>query len=211
LISAVLLLVVAVFSLSQLPDRTEITPSRLPLKQFPTSFSDWRGHRDKLSTEVLDVLKLDDYLMADFVASGQGLPINFYVAYYNSQRKGESAHSPRACLPGGGWRIDEQGVKEIPEIVVAGRPLKVNRMLIKLGDNQSLVYYWFQQRGRVITSEYMVKWYLFWDSLTRKRTDGALVRLVVPVNGADGVDRAEHEMITLLSPIVAELPRYIPD
>lgn len=28
----------------------------------------------------------------------------------------------------------------------------------------------------MITNEYLVKWYLFWDVLTENRTDGAMVR-----------------------------------
>lgn len=51
----------------------------------------------------------------------------------------------------------------------------------KLGDERMLVYYWFMQRGRYLTNEYLVKWYIFWGSITQQRTDGALVRLVMPV------------------------------
>ena len=67
------------------------------------------------------------------------------------------------------------------DITVQGSPLAVNRVQIAKGDHRQLVYYWFQQRGRVVTNEYLVKWYLLWDALTKNRTDGALVRLVVNV------------------------------
>ena len=69
----------------------------------------------------------------------------------------------------------------LADVAIGGQPLRVNRALIQYGPQRQLVYYWFQQRGRVITNEYLVKWYLFWDSLTRNRSDGALVRLTVPL------------------------------
>jgi EpsI family protein len=69
---------------------------------------------------------------------------------------------------------------------VEGQPLRVNRTVIALGESRQLVYYWFQQRGRVLTNEYLVKWYLFWDSLTRNRSDGSLVRLIVSLPEGDG-------------------------
>ena len=66
-----------------------------------------------------------------------------------------------------------------------GQPLPVNRVIIGLGDDRQLVYYWFAQRGRMLTNEYLVKWYIFWDALTRNRTDGALVRLTTFVDESD--------------------------
>jgi EpsI family protein len=103
-----------------------------------------------------------------------GNVVNLYIAYYNSQRKGEAVHSPRSCLPGGGWQMRDFGQRsELPGVPVDGQPLRVNRTLIELGNQRELVYYWFQQRGRVIDNEFAVKWYLFWDALTRHRTDGA--------------------------------------
>ena len=107
--------------------------------------------------------------------------VNLYIAYYNSQRKGEAVHSPRACLPGGGWQLSDFDQRTPGRHQIDGRPLRVNRTLIALGGQRQLVYYWFQQRGRVITNEFVVKWYLFWDAITRHRTDGALVRLITAV------------------------------
>ena len=52
-------------------------------------------------------------------------------------------------------------------------------MVVPPGDPRQLVYYWLQQRGRVLTNEYLVKWFLFRDALTRNRSDGSLVRVVV--------------------------------
>ena len=93
----------------------------------------------------------------------------------------------------------------------AGQPLRVNRVLIERGDDRALVYYWFQERGRIITSEYLVKWYIFWDALTRSRTDGALVRLVTRVGPAQSIADADRELSAFAARVAAPLESYVPD
>ena len=173
-------------------------------------FGDWSGHTQSLERMYVDALKLDDYLMADF-SDGAGSPINLYIAYYDSQRKGEAVHSPRSCLPGGGWELREFGQRTLKDVYVDGRPLRVNRTIIELGNERQLVYYWFQQRGRVITNEFAVKWYLFWDALTRHRTDGALVRLVIAIPPASSEAVADKRVTELAGRIVPALTRYVPN
>jgi EpsI family protein len=137
-------------------------------------------------------------------------PVNLYVAWYDSQRAGRSVHSPRTCLPGGGWQIVEFDQVEVPGVQAAGQPLRVNRALIALGSSRQLVYYWFQQRGRIITNEYLAKWFLFWDSLTRNRSDGALVRLVVPLGEAEQSSNADAELARFAAELEPVLERYVP-
>ncbi len=88
--------------------------------------------------------------------------------------------------------------------------LRVNRVLIQLGNQKQLVYYWFQQRGRVVTNEYLVKWYMFWDSLTRNRTDGALVRLTVPLSATDSVATIESQLVEFADAAARRLDAYVP-
>jgi EpsI family protein len=131
--------------------------------------------------------------------------VNFYVAYYGSQRAGASAHSPRSCLPGGGWRIESHTQKELQDGVA------VNRFVISMGESRQLVYYWFKQRDRNITNEFMVKWYLFWDALTRNRTDGALIRLTSMVQPGEEIEDAETRLREFASVALDPLTTYVPD
>src|ERR1700743_2959084 len=101
--------------------------------------------------------------------------------------------------------------RRLPQGTVGGKPLRVNRTLIELGNQRQLVYYWFQQRGRVITNEFAVKWYLFWDALTRNRTDGALVRLIVSVPRDSDEGEADRALTDIASRIAPTLTRYVPD
>jgi exosortase D (VPLPA-CTERM-specific) len=194
----------------QLPDREELVPERPAFLFFPNSFGDWVGRTDRMERVYVDALQLDDYLLSDY-RSGSGEAVNLYVAYYESQRKGASVHSPKTCLPGGGWQIREFSQVDVPGAGFEGDPLRVNRSLIQMGDERLLVYYWFQQRGRLMTNEYLVKWYLFWDALVRNRTDGALVRLTVPLEAGQDVAEADAMLTAFAQTIAGPLRRFIPE
>jgi len=176
----------------------------------PMDIGEWKGKRDIMESIYLDALKLSDYIIADYTGK-DNRPVNFYVAYYDSQRKGVSAHSPKSCLPGGGWQITEFDQKVIDGVFVAGKPLQVNRTLIQLGEVKQLVYYWFQQRGRVVTNEYLVKWFLFWDALTRQRTDGALIRLTALVRPGQEVAETDRLLREFVGDVSSELDKFIPE
>jgi EpsI family protein len=107
--------------------------------------------------------------------------------------------------------MKEFGQRDLQGVTVGGSPLRVNRSVIELGNQRQLVYYWFQQRGRVITGEFTVKWYLFWDALTRHRTDGALVRLITPLSPTTSLADADARLKDLASRIAPDLPRYVPN
>ena len=207
--SAALLIIVAGISLS-LPERPESIPPRATFAQYRDVIGPWTGRREALEPIYVDELMLDDYYLADFTRGAEP-PINFYIAWYDTQRAGRSAHSPAACLPFGGWQIKSLTQRSLPGIRAGRDALRLNRVLIELGNQRQLVYYWFQQRGRVITNEYQVKWYLFWDALTRNRTDGSLVRLVVPVAPDEPDAAAERQLTEFAAAAATTLAPYIPD
>lgn len=193
-----------------LDERSEILPDRVEFAEFPMGLEEWQGKRGRVEDVFLDFLKLDDYLMADF-AKNKNNPINLYVAYYASQRKGESAHSPRTCIPGGGWQIREITQKKIDGAMANGVPLNVNRVIIQKGDARQLVYYWFQQRGRNITNEYLVKWFIFWDALTRNRTDGAMVRLTALVPASQDIAEVDRLLVDFAKTVASPLRAHVPE
>jgi EpsI family protein len=193
-----------------LPEREEIVPDRAYFADFPLQLSDWSADVGQLDQIYVDALKFEDYFLADY-SNPKGDLVNVYVAYYESQRKGASVHSPRSCIPGGGWRITDLSQRSIDGVEASGKPLRVNRVQIELEDTKQLVYYWFQQRGRILTNEYLVKWYLFWDALTRSRTDGALVRLTAAVRPGQDVAAVDGQLAAMVRLIVPPLDRYIPE
>jgi EpsI family protein len=207
-IAVVALLVAAAAGMLALPGRAEEVPARPQgFATFPLRLGEWRGTERALDQVYIDVLKFDDYLLADYTRPGDAEPVQLYAAYYGSQRKGASVHSPRSCIPGGGWEITRMEQVTLRGAGPAGGDLPVNRVLIANGPYRQLVYYWFDQRGRRMTNEYHVKLMLFWDALTRNRTDGALVRVVTtlpPNSDAAAADRRLDDFVR------AAYPRLVP-
>ena len=204
---AVLLLAATVTATRAVNFREQVPLAR-PMVEFPMTLGPWQGSRSSLEQIYLDVLKLSDYLLADY-SNGQGQVVSLYVAYNQSQRKGESSHSPASCLPGSGWVFNESGKASLP-VGTGGAQAEVKRAFMEKTGVRMLVYYWFPQRGRVLTNIYQLKVYTFWDALTRQRTDGALVRLITTVPAGEQPAVAEarlQEFARLLGP---ELNGFLP-
>jgi exosortase D (VPLPA-CTERM-specific) len=185
-------------------------PGRHDFAEFPMDIDGWHGTPRTLEREYLQMLKLDDYLLADYAGESRG-PVNMYVSYYAAQANGNSAHSPRACIPGDGWEISDFSQRQLEQIVVGRESLKINRVVIQRGDNRQLVYYWFQQHGRAITNEYMVKLQIFWDAVTRHRTDGAMVRLVAGLLPGEPVEAGDERLERFAAHVVPSLNGFVPD
>jgi exosortase D (VPLPA-CTERM-specific) len=209
-VAVLVLLAGAAVAKVALPERHEVAPDRTAFQQFPMKLGGWQGRAGSVESAILETLRLDDHLKADFVGPA-GERVNLWIAWYGSQEKGGSAHSPRSCLPGGGWEMRSLAQHEVPGVTISGKPLVVNRALIQKGDSRQLVYYWFQQRGRVITNEYLVKWYLFVDALTRHRTDGALVRLITVLPDDLAIEAADAQLAGFAKVLAGELERYVPN
>ncbi len=195
--------------------REELPPeNREKLSLFPLQYSDWSGREGALDRDVLDTLKLTDYLIADYRSTSTSLvdpPVNLYVAWYSSQKKGASIHSPRSCIPGGGWRMDELDQISIDDVRhVSGNNLRVNRAIIRKDHHAQIVYYWFEGRGRNITNEYLAKWYIFVDSLLESRSDGALVRVTTMVPEGASIEASDQRLQKFLRDFYPTLTKYAP-
>jgi EpsI family protein len=155
-------------------------PTARALRNVPFAIGDWRG-RDQppFDRETLRILQADDYLNRVYV-DPIGRVAGVYVAFYGSQRSGESIHSPLHCLPGTGWQPLS---KSRTTLTTANGPIHVNRLLVEKGPERQLVLYWFEGRGRTVASEYENRVLLVWDAFRRGRSEGALVRITTPVTG----------------------------
>jgi EpsI family protein len=182
--------------------------SRRPLAQFPAQVGAWRqnGADTRFDAETERVLRADDYLSRNY-QSTDGRDASLYVGYYASQRTGATYHSPLNCLPGSGWVMSDGGRITISS---AGRSaFEVNRYVIQNGNSRALMLYWYEGRGRAVASEYWGKIYTVIDSVRRRRSDGAMVRIMVPI-GVSKED-AEKTAIELASQAVPELPAFVPN
>jgi len=192
----------------QLLSRGEAVPLRRSFEEFPRDLGPYRGAEHGLEPEIVRTLGVTDFMMRAYTVPGR-LPIWLYVGYYASQRTGATIHSPRQCLPGNGWSIvkSERVALEGPGAAASGIP--VNRVLVAKGPERQLVLYWYQERGRIVASEYWGKAYMAWDALTRARTDGALVRVSAPILGS--AEQASREVAEFSRRLFPLLPAFLPD
>jgi len=188
--------------------RQHKTPLQRPLNRFPLQVSDWRGVAVAMEKTSLDALKFDDYVMIHYT-DRQGKAIDFYTAYYGSQGKGNSVHLPADCYPGNGWEFTESGVTVVP-LGKEKAELRVRRAKAEKEGERELIYYWFPQRGRDLISPYQLNFYLFWDALTRRRTDGAMVRIIAPLYASERIADAEARLRGFTREIAPVLEQFLP-
>jgi exosortase D (VPLPA-CTERM-specific) len=203
-----MLLLISTLALSLGVEFRQKVPIKRSFAEFPLTVGEWTGTSQVMEQMFITELDLSDYTMIDY-KNGEGKHVDFYVAYYESQRKGESIHSPETCLPGSGWIFRQAGGVQVP---VAGKSgsIKVNRAIMEKSGVQQLSYFWFPARGRILTNAWEMKLYTFWDSLTKQRTDGALVRIITPVYGNEGVKDAEARIQEFTKEIVPVLDGFLP-
>jgi EpsI family protein len=181
-----------------------VVPHR-PLRELPFILGSWMGSEQPLSDRIVQAVGVSDYANRIYVSQQSGAA-QLYVGYYASQRTGDTIHSPKNCLPGAGWDPIQSGYATIS--LPSGRQIVVNEYVIQQGLDKELVFYWYQGRGRVIASEYSGKFWMVADAIARNRTDGALVRLITPMNDSEQKARARLESFAQLvfPPLDALIP-----
>ena len=204
----------AVVLLLALLGRTAIRPDRvlspsLPLSEFPGSVGGFEQQAEEpLTSGELRILQHDDYLLRTYRGTA-GTDMTLFVAFYGQQTKRASIHSPRNCLPGSGWEPVQHDRIETP---TAYGTSEINRYLVEhASGSRALVYYWYQGRGRVAANEYTVKLHLLRDALFRRRTDEALVRLVIPISAnTDQMVRADAIASRTVRDVIRILADHVP-
>src|SRR5438309_1881756 len=148
----------------------ERVPLRRPLAEMPWTMGEWQAIRQQdFDPATVAVLRADDYVSRNYVRPSED-QADLYVGYYETQRQGDTVHSPMNCLPAAGWQLLTM---DRTSLAAGSRSLVVNRDTIQKGLDKRLVLYWYQSHGRAIASEYLGKMYLVLDGLRFHRTDGA--------------------------------------
>jgi EpsI family protein len=189
-------------------NRAEILPAYEDLQNFPVAVSGHYSVDLPMSPEVLESLGPGHFLMRDYHGVLGEPTTNLYIAFFPSQRTGDTIHSPRNCLPGAGWVPTESGRILIPN--GTEKPVEANRYVVTQGLNRMLVLYWYQSHGRTTASEYWAKYFLIADSMRLNRTDGALVRVLTPIGKDEDPQKAEARAIKFSQAILPSLNRFVP-
>jgi EpsI family protein len=176
---------------------------------LPRQIDGWTGTDSVLDQQTLDILGPGDFLVRDYENASQPQPwINLYIAYFPSQKAGDTIHSPNHCLPGAGWVPTSREMVQITR--PDGSSFPVNRYVVSKAGERQLVLYWFQAHGRAVASEYWAKYYLVSDSVRMNRSDGGLVRLMTPMFDGESPDAAQARVMKLGSELVPMLDSCIP-
>jgi len=208
-----LLVLALVFGLTAGYVAYAMEPEPVPLRQtfaaMDTNAGRWRmSSAPKLDPKILDVLGVDDYVNRIYRGS-RDEAVSLYVGYYQSQREGDTIHSPMNCLPGAGWIPIETRMVDLP---IAGRaPIRVKRVVIEKGLDRQVVLYWYQSHGRIIANEYWSKVAMVYDAVRLNRSDAALVRVVTPVNdAAGGQQAADARAVDFVQALFPQLESHLP-
>ena len=201
-ITVVLLAAISTLSIKH---RNEIIPKREFFSEYPSEIAGWQGRQYQFENGENQTLKLKDYLLMNYTKSN--MKIDFYAGYVDSQRAGSVPHSPKACIPGGGWEITDTNLHEI--VIDGSKTIKVTRMLISKGISKQLVYYWFHQRGRDLSNEFSMKFSLLYDAININRTDGAIIRFTIPVYQSE--TEADNTLAEFIRLNYQLFPRFIPN
>lgn len=211
LIAAALLCSAVALAFVFWPVSTPVAPQRDSFSAFPRHLGDWSGSAQTLTPDVAKVLGADDYVNMTYFAATVAQPVNFFVAYYVKQTEGSGIHSPEVCLPTGGWEVSGITTHRVDMTGTPYGSFEVTRAVIQQGTVKQLVYYWFEQRGKRMTNDYLVKASVVWDSLTRGRSDGALVRFVTPIGPEETEADADARLAGFMRLVLVPLPRFVPE
>jgi EpsI family protein len=195
--------------LLQARGRGEIIPHRLPLSSFPIQVGPWSGTEIELDKDTLAILGAGDFMERVYQNRTEPLPpIDLFLAYFPSQRAGDTIHSPQHCLPGAGWNPEEN--TRVTLSLPGHSPFPVNRYVIAKAEARKLVVYWYWAHDRGVASEYWAKYYLVADSIRMNRSDGALVRITSDMFPGESADTAEQRILPFASQLSPLLDNYIP-
>jgi EpsI family protein len=185
----------------------ERVPARSPLAEFPQTVGAWRQLDEQgLTQGAARELGATDYVSRTY-ADDRGATVFLFIAWYASQRQRKTFHSPQNCMPGAGWTMSDHQLHPVP-----ARPGELNEYRIEKDGARMAAYYWYHGRGRAEASEYRGRLHTIADSLQLGRTDGALVRVIVPLGPGDGAgERARQAGFDFIRRLVPLLPRYVPD
>ena len=186
----------------------EILPSRSPLSSFPSTLGTWTSTDITLEQDVREVLGPGDFLLRAYNNTANGEGVDLFIAYFPSQRTGDTIHSPKNCLPGSGWTPVQSD--RITIIVRGHAPFVANRYVIAQAQQRQLVLYWYWAHNRAVASEYAAKFYLISDSIRMHRTDGSLVRVTTPIVENQSIESAQRRLLSFSSNVVPLLNTYVP-
>lgn len=205
----VVLLILGTWFVIQNSSSVSAVPIKQQLASFPITLGQWhRVHASTSSADVVEMLGVDDEIYYTYQNTA-GRLITLYVGYYKSVGVSGAYHSPKNCLPGGGWGIDSIQPFPMSTGIEGNSSSEISEMLIRNGNSYQIVLYWYQNRGRIIANEYWEKIYLVLDALRIGRRDGTFVRIMYSVQD-DNIGKSSQDAGNFAELVMNNLESYLP-
>lgn len=201
-------MLLTVLFVAMLALKTEAQPERKSFGNFPVTLGGWSSHESRLPVETENVAGASEYYYGDFSSRSEGA-VNLYISFYKTQLKGQIPHSPKVCIPGGGWIIESLDKVHLKDRY--GNSFEANRLVIAKGDRKQLTYYWQKQGKKMYSHELLARVDLVRSSIFENRTDGSLVRLVTDIDKKSGTQVADDRLARFAGLLLGILPDYVPD
>lgn len=189
--------------------QSEVKPERQPLVKIPDRIQNWEGIDQSIDKETLKVLGAGEFLSRVYVHDRQLPPISLFIGYFPTQRTGVTIHSPKHCLPGSGWVFESSQYLTLTD--VEGKSHRLGEYIVANGAKKQFVVYWYEAHGRSMASEYSALFFLIADAIRMNRSDGALVRVITPIDPNEDMPEAKSRAESFVAHLAPMLPRFIPD
>jgi EpsI family protein len=180
-------------------------PLKKPFSSFPLRLNGWKGKDQQFNDEVLEKLKVSEYMLRDYVWGQQR--VELYVGYYKAQKEGAQIHSPNHCLPGGGWQNIAERTRRM--VIDGVGPVDFVEAVYRKGDEKEVLIYLYKMKNAYITGDYSLKWCMIRNCLMYGRNDAAFVRLSAPVSGS--VEETIKTMEAYMRDLMPILKNYLPE
>jgi len=186
----------------------QAAPDRKPdFGVIPYEEGIYYGSEHRFDEYAYDVLKADTTTLRMY-RTLEGDIIWLFMAYFPSQKYGSQIHSPKHCLPGGGYKI--LSIEPYDLTLDDSTSFTVNRLLIGNSRRQELMLYWFETRSGVISNEYDLKLDLMKNSMLLLPTDAAILRLTMPLPLNANIDEATEKTLDFLRAFYPSMERALP-
>ncbi len=176
---------------------------RSPLQALPLTIGEWKGEdvHDSKSSYIIDGADSELYRI---YRDNVGHEIKLYVAYCETQSQNKKIIN---------YKLQKlyDDVEEVDIPLASRNQIRINKTVVKNHATESLIYYWYDLDGRIIANRYKAKYITAIDGLIRFRTNGAMIMLMMDINGPEHreetVMRAQEFVKDIFPLLQISLPR----
>lgn len=179
-------------------DGTSLAEMQARLNSLPLEIGEYRGKPQEMDAETIEISGADAYSSVLYEAPEGAGTFQVYLGGLVSNRR--NLHTPNVCMPAQGWEVLRQDSVKLAAFGDAEGASKMRRMLLQEGNDQMVVYYWFQSGDRFAGNEWALRIMRLKDILSGSDLPPTvLVTVYVPVKGSiEATEKAAGEFLKVV-------------